>query len=1219
MKNKGLYILSFLFFCIFIAGTFYNAFYSKEKFFSKELTYSENVLSDFQDDFEQVLQDSALLNQLIENDISKSNLNFLYDKPYEIYVYNSNNLTFWSSNAYALSFNKELLNTEGLFVEGKNGYFVGIKQSYKEHDIIALQLIKSKFEIVNAYLTNDFSPYYKLSDKAQIMAPFAKTGTPVKNKNGDTIFKLSDDTNATHYLNKIDIVGYLSLLFLMLFTLTIVRAVSKNYGFSPSLTLHFILSILFVLLVHFVPYTFKNTLLFSPEIYASQYLGHSLGILLMIIIALCTFFLYFSVYYFLKKISLNKIQFVCFSIILITLILCYGFLIKSLVINSIISFNVISLTLTNIYSAICIFILVLGGISLFLTISVWVNQLYNYFHKKSIFYIIPTLLLCFLIFILFKQDFKTTLVYSATLLALMLLNFALIHYDKYRKPLNYMMLYIITLSLLLSSLINIYNQQDENDKQAALAIKYSEKRDLLTEYKFGVVKSEIVEDPYVIKFFTSPFVSKKELYQRLDFLYFGGYLSKYNIETYEFNNEGKGIKTSDTLNIDFYKNKLSDAEQTGTENMYLLPKKNGKNVYISLLPIYVEGNKKGTLIIEFTPKTYTKENLYPELLIEENINLEARYEIKENYEYAVYNNNYLISQSGEFPFPYFLGTLLKDNENPKENVIVKDNYWLNIFQIDDNTKVVISSQKNSFLKQFSYFSYFFIIIILMALLAVLGLIALNFIFNFLPKKPLRFSLKNRIIITIFLITISSFFLIGIVTVSYFNESYKNDYTEDLIRKQKSVLSSIAYLNDQFNITSYNNIPSGFSNDIASLAKNQGIDVNIFSSQGKVLISSQPGIFSNGIISKYINPIAYFNLSTLNSERFIQEESIGKLKFQSIYVPIRDKEGNLLAFLNIPYFAQVKALKKDITDLTIALINLYIFLLIISIIITYLIANSVTSPLAKISEDLRQVSLSKKNKAIVWNNPNDEIGALVAEYNKMIKEIERSAKALAKSERETAWREMAKQIAHEIKNPLTPMKLSIQHLQRAIDSNDERVPELTKKVSNTIISQIDTLSDIATAFSNFAKMPTAHKNKINLTLKIQNVVNLFNEEDKQTIIFNPTIKEAFILADKNQIIGVFNNLVKNAMQATEDIDKPTIEITLSEEDEDYLVQVKDNGCGIANDKKNKVFVPNFTTKSSGTGLGLAISKQIIENNNGKIWFESTENVGTSFYVSIPKLS
>ena len=159
----------------------------------------------------------------------------------------------------------------------------------------------------------------------------------------------------------------------------------------------------------------------------------------------------------------------------------------------------------------------------------------------------------------------------------------------------------------------------------------------------------------------------------------------------------------------------------------------------------------------------------------------------------------------------------------------------------------------------------------MALLAVLGLIALNFIFNFLPKKPLRFSLKNRIIITIFLITISSFFLIGIVTVSYFNESYKNDYTEDLIRKQKSVLSSIAYLNDQFNITSYNNIPSGFSNDIASLAKNQGIDVNIFSSQGKVLISSQPGIFSNGIISKYINPIAYFNLSTLNSERFITSE------------------------------------------------------------------------------------------------------------------------------------------------------------------------------------------------------------------------------------------------------------------------------------------------------------------------------------------------------------
>lgn len=1217
MKNKGLYILSFVFFILFLAGTIYNAFFSKEKFSNKKLNYAEGVLSSFQTDFDKVFEDSTLLNQLIENKISKSNLTLLHEKPYEIYVFNSDNLIFWSSNTYALSFIKNTINKEGILIEGKNGYFIGIKNTYKSYDIIALQLIKVKYEIVNAYLSNDYSPFYKFSDKTQILAPFAKTGTSVKNKDGNTVFKIIEDATLTHKLNQIDIIGYLSLLSFLFFTLFITRAVSKNYGFAPSLFLHFILSLIFIVLVMIINYSFKNTLLFSPEIYASQYLGHSLGALLTYIISICFFLLYFSVYYFLKKINLSKISLVLLSIVIFSFILSYGFLIESLVINSIISYSVISLSLTNIYSVLSIFILTTTGISLFLTILVWVNQLYIYYQVKTIYYIIIMPILCFIIFILFKQDFLSTLIYTAVILILMLLNFIFIHNLKYRKPLNFILLFITTLSLLLSALINIYNQQDENDKKATLAVKYSEKRDLLTEYKFGIVKKEIVEDPYVIKFFTSPFVSKKELYQRLDFLYFGGYLSKYNIETYEFNNDGKGIKTSDTINIDFFKTKLTTAEPTGTEDMFLLPKKNGKNVYISMLPIVVEGSKNGTLVIEFTPKTYTKENLYPELLIEENINLEAKYDVNENYEYAVYNNNYLISQSGEFPFPYFLGTLFKNNENTQENVIITDSYRLNIFQIDDSTKVVISSQNNSFLKQFSFFSYFFIIIILMSLLAVVVLIALNFIFKFLPEKPLQFNLKNRIIITIFLITISSFFLIGIVTVSYFNESYKNDYSEDLIRKQKSVLSSIIYLNDQFNITSYNDVPSGFSNDIASLAKNQGIDVNIFSTEGKVLMSSQPGIFNNGIISKYINPIAFFNLSILNSERFVQEESIGKLKFQSIYVPIRDKEGNLLAFLNIPYFAQVKALKKDITDLTIALTNLYIFLLIISIIITYIIANSVTSPLAKISEDLKQVSLSKKNKEIVWNNTNDEIGALVVEYNKMIKEIERSAKALAKSERETAWREMAKQIAHEIKNPLTPMKLSIQHLQRAIDSNDERVPELTKKVSNTIIAQIDTLSDIATAFSNFAKMPTANKTKINLTLKIQNVVNLFNEEDKQTITFNTAIEEAFILADKNQIIGVFNNLVKNAIQATEDNKNPSITIILIEQDNEFLVSVSDNGCGIPNDKKNKVFVPNFTTKSSGTGLGLAISKQIIENNNGKIWFESEENVGTTFYVNLPK--
>ena len=236
---------------------------------------------------------------------------------------------------------------------------------------------------------------------------------------------------------------------------------------------------------------------------------------------------------------------------------------------------------------------------------------------------------------------------------------------------------------------------------------------------------------------------------------------------------------------------------------------------------------------------------------------------------------------------------------------------------------------------------------------------------------------------------------------------------------------------------------------------------------------------------------------------------------------------------------------------------------------------------------------------------------------MILQIESSASILAQSERESAWREMARQIAHEIKNPLTPMKLGIQHLQRALIEKPEEANELAAKVSKTMIEQIENLAEIATAFSSFAKMPTANKEEVNLIEILQNVMHLFNQNNTTNIFFKQKIDQAIIYADKNQLLSVFNNLIKNAQQATEETDNAKIELFLEESDDYYKIDVVDNGVGIPEDQIHKVFVPNFTTKSSGTGLGLAISKQIIENNKGQISFKSVENKGTTFTVLLPK--
>ena len=247
---------------------------------------------------------------------------------------------------------------------------------------------------------------------------------------------------------------------------------------------------------------------------------------------------------------------------------------------------------------------------------------------------------------------------------------------------------------------------------------------------------------------------------------------------------------------------------------------------------------------------------------------------------------------------------------------------------------------------------------------------------------------------------------------------------------------------------------------------------------------------------------------------------------------------------------------------------------------------------------------------------DEVGTLISEYNKMIKKLDDSANLLAKSEREGAWREMAKQVAHEIKNPLTPMKLSIQYLKHAFQSNPDNIEPLMQRVSNTLIEQIDNLAHIANEFSNFAKMPRANNEEFIVNVLVESVHDLFKEVKDADVSLTLPEKAFTVFADRKQLMRVLNNLIKNAVEAIPEDRDGAIKVSLFEQEIMAIIKVSDNGVGIPEEMKKKVFVPNFTTKNSGTGLGLAISKNIIESVNGKIYYETMPNIGTDFYVELP---
>ena len=385
-----------------------------------------------------------------------------------------------------------------------------------------------------------------------------------------------------------------------------------------------------------------------------------------------------------------------------------------------------------------------------------------------------------------------------------------------------------------------------------------------------------------------------------------------------------------------------------------------------------------------------------------------------------------------------------------------------------------------------------------------------------------------------------------------------------------------------------------------------------------MASSQPKIYSQGLISKKMNTAAYRAIHLNNSSEYIHQESIGKLEYLSAYKPFLNEKGEFLAFINVQYISRQHDLENQISGFLLAIINIMVFMLAFSTILSITVSNRLIRPLKYIQESLRTVQIGSRLTPIIYDR-TDEIGELVKEYNKKVEELQQNAETLAKSERESAWREMAKQVAHEIKNPLTPMKLSIQHLSRSIKLADEDSEIRLQRVTKSLIEQIDALTKIANEFSNFAKMPKAKEIELNLSEVLTNSVAVFAEYDQHD--FNLTIEpqsEALIWADKDLLLRVFNNLIKNALQSAPVGSTGKINIQLTEQNETYTVSVKDNGVGIKPSEQDKIFVPYFTTKSKGTGLGLAMSKQIIEGMKGKIWFDSELDVGTTFFVTFPKL-
>jgi nitrogen fixation/metabolism regulation signal transduction histidine kinase len=391
------------------------------------------------------------------------------------------------------------------------------------------------------------------------------------------------------------------------------------------------------------------------------------------------------------------------------------------------------------------------------------------------------------------------------------------------------------------------------------------------------------------------------------------------------------------------------------------------------------------------------------------------------------------------------------------------------------------------------------------------------------------------------------------------------------------------------------------------------DLNIYDKHGYLVASSRSKVFNQGLLSEQINPEAFEKIKRERRSFFTQKENIGKLNYVSSYQPIYNGEEKLLGYLNLQHFGQQQAFEEQLKSFIIAVVNVFIILLLLSIGIALLVSNWVTSPLKLLQKRVSGLEITSDVK--IEYSGKDEIGMIVSAYNLKLDELQSAAKKLAKSERESAWREMAQQVAHEIKNPLTPMKLSIQQLLRVYDPTDMQTTEKVKRVLNSIIEQIDGMTRIANEFSNFAKMPEPIKKEIDLIALIENTVSFFEAEETIKFHIQSNEKRLIVKVDKEQWVQVFNNLIQNAIHAIEGRQNGEITISVRKEKGCVFINVTDNGCGISEAEQEKLFVPYFTTKSSGSGIGLSMVKQIVENHDGEISFVSELNKGTTFEIKL----
>ncbi len=1188
-------------------------------------------------DFEKLLADTAAMQMIRNNRYEEDFLQKQVGKKYFIYRYFVNDiglrkLEFWNTQT-VLPSDALLASADSTgFIQLENGYYVWRKVNDASGILVALIPVKWNYFITNTYLRNTFATGRDIERNYDIS--LQPNASPVRSVHGRPLFYLTEKQNIVIPKNNQVAVWLriLTAMIVLLFIHLLANFLVANKGLGKAL-LFLLASILLLRVMSYylpVPLNFRQFELFDPSIYGSNIVFRSLGDLL-INSMLFTWIILFT-HYHLKdeKIQLgNKrpefkwvvLAAACVGLLVATFVA--GDIVRSLVADSQISFDVINFFTLNIYSVTGFVVLCCVAMGYFLLSQVLLHFIQPFFPKSSPVFYLATAIggLIYLSFQLGKENAGFKLFILAWLIFYLLLLYRGNLGISSRKVASLRLIFwLFFFSVTITSVIVVENSRKELRNRRHYAETLSTKADPTSETLLNTLLTDFRSEYLAANFHRLTTDSSSRFFK--DSLVngnFSGYTNKYVTRIYTFdanedplfNDDGTGFNELNTV-------MKTQAKPTNNPDLFYYDESYDRFSYISKKTITdFDGDTLGYAFILANPRKYKTDALNLELFSRGTSNAIENSAV---YAFAVYNNLQLVSSHNDYAFP----TKLTPAQVPKEEFMtVKKGSYDELWYRAGAQKVVIIAKENNFLiESITLFSYLFCAFLLVTgVFSLLNVLIRTRFSRFRFRNYWQLSIRNQIYGTVIFISAISFIIIGVATILFFISRYQNTNREKLSRvihvmenEVRISLSDLAIFDDVVKVydEAYR---EKLEKIIDKISEIHAVDVNLYDLDGNLKVSSLPLPYNKGIISTRMDPIAYYHLHKGKEVQYFKEEKIGKLNFISNYVPVIDGSGREYAYLNIPYFTSESKLQEEIANFLVTIINLNAFIFLIAGIVALFITNRITRSFSFISKKMKAVSLGQLNEAIDWKR-DDEIGELVKEYNKMVAKLDDSAVALAKSEREGAWREMARQVAHEIKNPLTPMKLSLQYLQKSISNDAGNVKELTANVAQTLVEQIDHLNHIAGEFSQFANIGNPHNEVFNLNDVITLACQLHAVDERIRINWKPLEGPVRIHADRTHINRLFTNLILNAIQAVPEDKQVNIDMLELLADGKVLVKVKDNGNGIPEEMQAKIFTPNFTTKTSGTGLGLAMSKGIVEQARGRIWFETKAGEGTTFFVELP---